>query len=73
MKSIARACAALILIAVAGCGWSLGSSSHEQVQKPTVGQQLIDLKKARDLGAITDTEYAKKRKELIDTACATTP
>lgn len=75
MNILKRTCAALALAAVAGCGWSVGSSSQEQVQRPTVGQQLIDLKKARDTGAITETEYAKKRKDVIDAALAapTTP
>jgi TolB-like protein len=32
----------------------------------TVGQQLIDLKKARDAGALTADEYDRQRKRLID-------
>jgi hypothetical protein len=31
-----------------------------------VGQQLIDLKKARDAGALTADEYDRQRKRLID-------
>ena len=30
--------------------------------RPTVGQQLIDLQKAKDAGAITDAEYQSKRR-----------
>ena len=29
--------------------------------RPTVGQQLIDLQKAKDTGAITDAEYQMKK------------
>jgi hypothetical protein len=63
--------AAAILILLGGCGWSVGASSSEQVQKPTVGQSLIDLKKAHDTGAISDAEYTKRRKEIVDAALAT--
>jgi hypothetical protein len=64
------AIAALGLALVGGCGWSVGASSTEQVQKPTVGQQLIDLQKAHGSGALSDAEYAQKRKQVIDAALA---
>ena len=70
MKYPVAACAALTLAMLGGCGWSVGSSSTEQVQKPTVGQSLIDLKNAHDTGALSDAEYAKKRREIIDAALA---
>ena len=69
MRYWMTACAALALLG--GCGWSVGASSSEQVQKPSVGQSLIDLKKAHDTGAITDGEYSKRRKEILDAALAT--
>jgi uncharacterized membrane protein len=33
---------------------------------PTVGQQLVDLQKAKDSGAISDTEYQAQKAKLID-------
>jgi hypothetical protein len=43
----------------------LGGGSKTLVQKPTVGQQLIDLQKAKETGAMTDSEYqAQKAKAL---------
>ena len=36
-----------------------------QGQNPTVGQQLIDLQKAKDAGAITDTEYQAQKAKLL--------
>ena len=70
MKTLRNTAAALALALLGGCGWSVGASSTEQVQKPTVGQQLIDLQKANATGALSDAEYAKKRKEVIDAALA---
>lgn len=59
-KCLLLAVAALVL---SGCG------GHEVV-RPTVsvsiGQQLIDLKAARDSGALTRSEFESQRRQLID-------
>jgi hypothetical protein len=51
--------------AVAGC-----SSSSTDVLAPTVsvsiGQQLIDLKRARESGAISEQEYQTQVRRVID-------
>lgn len=36
-----------------------------RVYRPTLGQQLIDLQKARDAGAMTEVEYATERSKLL--------
>jgi hypothetical protein len=41
------------------------SSDGNKVQSPTIGQQLIDLKKAKDAGAITDAEYQEQKAKLL--------
>ena len=33
---------------------------------PTIGQQLIDLQKAKDTGAITDAEYQAQKAKLLE-------
>jgi Short C-terminal domain len=33
--------------------------------QPTVGQQLTDLKKARDTGAMTEEEYQAQRAKIL--------
>ena len=49
-----------------GClGLQLGPDTITKSQTPTVGQQLIDLQKARDSGAITDTEYQAQKAKLL--------
>ncbi|NWG73874.1 MAG: SHOCT domain-containing protein [Rubrivivax sp.] len=56
------AAAGAMVLALAGCG-------STEVVAPTVsvstGQQLIDLKKARDSGALTQAEYEKQKANLI--------
>ena len=34
--------------------------------RPTAGQQLIDLQKAKNAGAITDGEYQMKKAKILD-------
>ena len=54
----------LAATAIAGC------SSTKVIQQPnlnvSIGQQLIDLKKARDAGAISDREFERQKERLID-------
>jgi hypothetical protein len=56
---------ALWAAAAAGC-----SSSSTDVLAPTVsvsiGQQLIDLKRARESGAISEQEYQTQARRVID-------
>ena len=49
-----------------GClALQVGGGTKSESPKPTVGQQLIDLQKAKASGAITDAEYqAQKAKAL---------
>lgn len=48
----------------------LAGCSSTEVVAPTVsvsiGQQLIDLKKARDSGALSQNDYLRQRQALID-------
>ena len=49
-----------------GClGLQLGPDTITKSQTPTVGQQLIDLQRAKDSGAITDTEYQAQKAKLL--------
>ncbi|QDT14302.1 SHOCT domain-containing protein [Alienimonas californiensis] len=44
---------------------SLGEWDFSRRPAPTIGQQLLDLKAARDGGAISDEEYETKRFQLL--------
>ncbi len=41
------------------------TAGEHEVQAPTIGQQLIDLQKAKDAGAITDAEYQAQKAKLL--------
>ena len=52
-----------LLITMVSC-IAVGSGGKKVENKPTLGQQLIDLKKAQDEGAISKQEYAELRDKL---------
>jgi hypothetical protein len=43
---------------------AVGSGGKKVENQPTIGQQLIDLQKARDEGAVSPQEYTELRKKL---------
>jgi hypothetical protein len=50
-----------------GClNLQFGGGSKSQIQKPTTGQQLLDLQKAKEAGAITDTEYQVQKQKVLE-------
>jgi len=59
-------CAVAIALTLASCGGG-GSTSTTAVQNTTVskGQQLIDLKKALDGGAISQRDYDSQRSKIL--------
>ncbi len=54
---------AVFLATVSGCIGIQGGSDQGKGE-PTLGQQLIDLKKARDEGAITHEEHREFKEKL---------
>ncbi len=48
---------------VAACGG--GTTKVETGDQITTGQQLIDLQKARESGAITDRQYEDAKKKIL--------
>ena len=44
----------------------LGTGDRHETHPPTTGQQLVDLKKARDAGAISDGEFEAQKQKLLE-------
>ena len=54
------------LTLLSGClDLQLGGGTTTRPQSPTVGQQLIDLQKAKDAGALNDSEYQAQKARLL--------
>ena len=69
MKTIASHLAlGLLAFTLSGCVIAMGNRDLGQPRtgNATLGQQLIDLKKAQDAGALTEDEYQAQRKKLLE-------
>jgi hypothetical protein len=64
MKKIIRTLFVMILISTLVSCIAVGSGGKKIEQQPTLGQELLDLKKARDEGAISDQEYNEMKAKL---------
>ncbi len=59
------------MVLLSGClGISFGGGSKTdtktEVSKATLGQQLIDLQKAKEAGALTEAEYNAQKAKLLE-------
>ena len=55
----------LLVPALGGCAFNMGGGKTVTVVETTTGDELADLKKARDAGAITDAEYEELKKVIL--------
>jgi len=56
-----------LALAMAGCSFTVHEPRDAGVsRRTTVGQELVDLKKAYDAGALSEHEYETKKAELLD-------
>jgi len=51
---------------LSGCAWHVGGGPQNVTAKPTTGQQLIDLQKAKDAGAMSDSEYQVQKAKALE-------
>ena len=63
MKRIGRIVLGLVLLTTSLSACAIGSGKTE-VSKPTLGQELMELKKAKDSGAISEQEYEELKEKL---------
>ncbi len=61
-RTITITVTSLMLLTLGGC--ILGNSTT--LKQATIGQQLIDLDRAKTDGAITESEYERARSNILD-------
>ncbi len=64
MRKIIRVILMLTMLTTMISCIAVGAGGKKVENQPTLGQQLIDLKNARDEGAISKQEYADLREKL---------
>jgi hypothetical protein len=64
MKKIISLLLVIALLSTMVSCIAVGSGGKKVENQPTLGQQLIDLKKAQDEGAVSKQEYAELREKL---------
>ncbi len=63
---IPAAIALLAMLSLTGClALHIGGGDKQESKKATIGQQLMDLKAAKDAGAITEAEYDTQKAKLL--------
>ena len=66
-RFIPTAVAFSALLFLTGClALQIGGGDKKEAQKATIGQQLIDLKAAKDAGVITDAEYQAQKAKVLE-------
>ena len=64
MKKVISVLLVLVLITSMVSCMAIGTGGKKVNNNPTLGQELIDLKKAKDEGAISQQEYEELKKKL---------
>lgn len=64
MKKISVLVLAVCFLMATLSGCAIGTKGATSVSNPTLGQELIDLKKAKDSGVISTEEYEKLKEKL---------
>jgi hypothetical protein len=64
-RLVVLALGGLLLAGVAACAGG-GAEVKSEVSTTTVGQQLLDLKRARDAGAMNQEEYEREREKVLE-------
>lgn len=67
-RSLIVVSSALLACSLAGC-IAVGGTRHSTAVAPTTGQQLIDLKRALDCGALSPAEFEAQKSRVMN-ACS---
>jgi hypothetical protein len=58
--------ALFVTVLFTGClALQVGGGDKKEPQSATIGQQLVDLQKAKDAGAITEAEFQAQKAKLL--------
>ena len=58
-------CAMATMLLLSGCIAAIGNRDAQRARGTTLGQELVDLQKAKESGAITPEEYQAQKAKLL--------
>ena len=64
-KTLPTMLALLVIVSLSSCAMFNKGTAHYS-RTTTIGQELIDLKEARDNEVISEEEYSKLKKEIME-------
>lgn len=64
LRTLSIACVVAVMATLPGCRGG-GAKVESEISTTTKGQQLLDLKKALDAGAMNEKEYEEQRKKIL--------
>jgi len=64
IRTLAIAASLLSIVTLGGC-IAVGGTRKSTEMQPTTGQQLVDLKRALDCGAISQCEFDTQKAQLL--------
>ena len=67
MKKVISVLLVIVIMASMVSCLAIGTGGKKTNDRPTLGQELIDLKKAKDEGAISQQEYEVLKEKLKET------
>ena len=62
---LSMTCAIVTMLLASGCVAAIGNRDAQRSRGTTLGQELVDLQKAKDSGAITQDEYQTQKAKLL--------
>ena len=65
-KIVPTSVALAALLGLSGCVAAIGNRDAQHLSGGTLGQQLVDLQKAKEAGAITEAEYQTQKARLLE-------
>jgi hypothetical protein len=65
VRPLLMSLAFLGMVSTSGCAIASRIAVHQD-RHTTIGQELIDLKKAKDAGVLTDSEYESQRTKVMN-------
>ncbi|HJN51075.1 MAG: hypothetical protein QGI68_13415 [Pseudomonadales bacterium] len=63
--NVMRSIGLVVIFSLVLTACSIGGGGKTTIIRPTIGQELVDLEKAAESGAISEQEYSNLRRKIL--------